>query len=101
MNHTAIKKNRNRIKVRKLIIASVLIGFLSAFLALALKRLTEYYESIFLQKADNSLVFFLVFPILGLSVIYLLRDYLFNKKPNKGITEIFESTKSKNKNLPV
>ncbi|HLA56950.1 MAG TPA: chloride channel protein [Flavobacterium sp.] len=101
MNHTAIRKNLNRIKLRKLIIVSILIGFLSAFLALALKRITEYYEAIFMHKTDTSLFYLLIFPIIGLSVIYFLREYLFKKKPNKGITEIFESTNSKSKNLPV
>lgn len=101
MNHTAIRKNLRLIKLRKLIVVSILIGFASAFLALSLKRITEHYENIFLGKAEISFIYILIFPCIGLSVIYFLREYLFKKKPNKGITEIFESTNSKKKNLPI
>jgi CIC family chloride channel protein len=97
-----IRKIRNFqfLKLQKLIIVSILIGFLSAFLGVALKKLTEYYEEIFSHQANINPVFYIFFPIFGLSVIYFLREYLFNKKENKGIKEIFESTNSKTQNLP-
>lgn len=85
----------------KLIIASLLIGFLSAFLAITLKRITEHYESVFLIRAMEHAVYFFIFPFFGLSVIYFLRLYLFRKKENKGIKEIFESFGSEAKNLPA
>lgn len=101
MNKTAkIKKNHQFIKLRKLIIVSVLIGFLSAFLGLSLKKITEYYEEIFLNQVTENPIFYILFPVFGLSVIYFLRQYLFKKKENKGIKEVFESTESKSKNLP-
>ena len=101
MNTTAkIKKNYQFIKIKKLIIVSILIGFLSAFLGIVLKNATEYYESIFFHRATINSVFFVVFPIFGLSIIFFLREYLFKKKENKGIKEIFESVNSKSKNLP-
>lgn len=101
MNKTArIKKNYQLIKLQKLVIVSILIGFLSAFLGVILKKTTEYYEEIFFRQATINPIFFVVFPIFGLSVIYFLREYLFKKKENKGIKEIFESTNSKSKNLP-
>ena len=101
MNKTAqIKKNHQLIKFRKLVIVSVLIGFLSAFLGISLKRITEYYEEIFFHEVSVHPVFYIVFPVFGLSVIYFLRQYLFKKKENKGIKEVFESTASKSKNLP-
>lgn len=95
-----IKKNYHFIKFRKLVIVSILIGFLSAFLGIILKNATEYYEEIFFHQATVNPIFFFVFPIFGLSVIYFLREYLFKKKGNKGIKEILESTNSKSKNLP-
>jgi CIC family chloride channel protein len=97
-----IQKIRNFqfLKLQKLVIVSVLIGFLSAFLGVALKKLTEYYEEIFAHQATINPVFYIFFPIFGLSVIYFLREYLFKKKENKGIKEIFESTNSKTQNLP-
>ncbi|HSD08355.1 chloride channel protein [Flavobacterium sp.] len=86
-------------KLLKLTIVSILIGFLSAFLGLALKKLTEHYEEIFSQQATTNPIYYVLFPIFGLSVIYFLREYIFKKKENKGIKEIFESTNSKSHNL--
>ncbi|WP_343618614.1 chloride channel protein [Flavobacterium sp.] len=101
MNKTAqIKKNHQLIKFRKLVIVSILIGFLSAFLGISLKKITEYYEEIFFHEVSVNPLFYILFPVFGLSVIYFLRQYLFKKKENKGIKEVFESTASKSKNLP-
>ncbi|WP_281337297.1 chloride channel protein [Flavobacterium eburneipallidum] len=99
-NTTRIKANYQLIKFQKLVIVSILIGFLSAFLGLVLKKATEHYEELFFHKATINPIFFIVFPVFGLSIIYFLRQYLFKKKENKGIKEIFESTNSKSKNLP-
>ena len=102
MNKTAqIKKNHQLIKFRKLVIVSVLIGFLSAFLGISLKKITEYYEEIFFHQVTVNPLFYILFPVFGLSIIYFLRQYLFKKKENKGIKEVFESTQSKSKNLPT
>ncbi len=95
-----IKKNYTFITLQKLVVVSLIIGLLSAFLAISIKRITEYYQKIFFGQAENHAIYFLVFPFVGLSLIYFLRLYLFNKKENKGIKEIFESTNSKSKNLP-
>lgn len=101
MNKTAqIKKNHQFIKTRKLVIVSILIGFLSAFLGISLKKITEYYEELFFHQANLNPFFYILFPVFGLSVIYFLRQYLFKKKENKGIKEVFESSNSKTKNLP-
>jgi CIC family chloride channel protein len=101
MNKTAqIKKNHQLIKFQKLVIVSILIGFLSAFLGISLKKITEYYEEIFFHEVTVNPIFYFIFPVFGLSVIYFLRQYLFKKKENKGIKEVFESTASKSKNLP-
>ncbi|KRB57789.1 chloride channel protein [Flavobacterium sp. Root186] len=100
MNKTAqIKKNHQFIKFRKLVIVSILIGFLSAFLGISLKKITEYYEEIFFHEVSVNPIFYIIFPVFGLSVIYFLRQYLFKKKENKGIKEVFESTQT-TKNLP-
>ncbi|HMI06515.1 MAG TPA: chloride channel protein [Flavobacterium sp.] len=97
----AIKKNLRFIKFRKLTIASLLIGFLSGLLAISLKHLTENYEKTLFHQSQANPLFTVIFPVVGLSVIYILRQYLFKKKENKGIREIFESTNSKSKNLPL
>jgi len=100
MNTSYIKKNYALIKWQKLTIVSVLIGFLAALLAISLKHITEHYEEIFFAKTQTNWIYLVIFPIFGLSVIYFLRQYLFKKKENKGIKEVFESTSS-NKNLPL
>lgn len=101
MNVTSrIKKNYHFIKFRKLAIVSILIGFLAAFLGIILKNITEYYEEIFFHKTVVSPIFLVIFPVFGLSIIYFLREYVFKKKENKGIKEVFESTNSISKNLP-
>ncbi|MBG6061503.1 CIC family chloride channel protein [Flavobacterium sp. CG_9.1] len=99
-NTTQIKKNYRFIKVQKLVIVSILIGFLSAFLGVILKNTTEYYEEIFFHKTVVNPIFLVVFPVFGLSIIYFLREYVFKKKENKGIKEVFESTNSPSNNLP-
>ncbi|MGG7037117.1 MAG: chloride channel protein [Flavobacterium sp.] len=102
MNTTArIKKNYWWIKYQKLVIVSLLIGFLSTFLAVILKRMTEHYETVLFQKANNNWPLFIFLPIFGLSAIYFLRYYLFKKKENKGIREIFETTAQRRNSLPV
>ncbi|MCF6132023.1 chloride channel protein [Flavobacterium wongokense] len=98
---TKIKKYFSLILIRKLIIAAALISVLSSFLAITLKHSTEYLESIFLLKATENRILMFVFPIIGLLIIHFLRYYLFKKKENKGIKEIFEATNSKNKSLPM
>ncbi len=88
-------------RYHKIIVASALIGFLCALLADALKRITEFYEDSMLHKAHQNWVFFILFPLIGLSVIYFLRQYLFKKKENKGIKEIFDSIDTKHNELPI
>ena len=99
-NTTRIKKNYQTIKFQKLFVVSILIGFLSAFLGIVLKKATEHYEEILSNQATTNPIFLVLFPVFGLSIIYFLREYLFKKKENKGIKEIFESTNTKSKNLP-
>lgn len=86
-------------KYQKLIVVSLVIGFLAALLAISLKRTTEYYEEILFHQSQHSSIYLIVFPFFGLSLIYILRQYLFKKKENKGIKEVFESTRT-GKNLP-
>ena len=100
-SYTKIKKNFSLIVTRKLIIASLLISLISAFLAISLKHSTEYLENTFFLKATNNSIYMFVFPIIGLFIIHFLRQYIFRKKANKGITEILDVTKSKNKSLPL
>src|SRR5690606_7751489 len=83
---------------KKLIIASILIGFLSGALSISLKHITEHFEASLFEKTLINKIYFLVFPLVGFSVIFFLRQYLFKRKENKGIKEVFETTQSR-KNL--
>jgi len=84
----------------KLIIASVVVGFLAALLGISLKHVTEHYEDILYNRALGNTVWFMVFPAFGLSLIYILRQYLFKKKENKGIKEVFDATAKGANGLP-
>ncbi|WP_317163876.1 chloride channel protein [Flavobacterium phycosphaerae] len=96
-----LKKNYHFIKYQKLIVVSVLIGFSSTLLAIILKRITEHYETILLIKAKEHWFYLFLFPLLGLGMIYFFRQYLFQKKENKGIREIFETTAQRRNSLPI
>lgn len=85
---------------KRVFFAAVLIGFFASFLAISLKRITENFESILFLKAIDNRIYYFLFPVFGLSIIHLLRKYLFKNKENKGIKEIFESLSS-SKKLPL
>lgn len=83
-----------------ILFASTLVGFLSGFTALILKHLTENFEEHFFLKTQANNYLIALFPILGLSVIFILRKYLFKNKENKGIREVLDATSS-TKKLPL
>lgn len=88
-------------KYKRLIMASVIIGFLCALLSDALKNITEHYEHSFSSSAQQHWLLYLLFPVMGLSLIHVLRTYLFKRKQNKGITEILETIKTRQNELPI
>ena len=100
MSIAVVRKNIKLIRLRKLILVSVVIGFLAAFLGLVLKHITEHYEQVLFGQSQKNWIFLLFFPIFSLTIISLLRTYLFKKKENKGIKEIFITIRSRKKNLP-
>jgi len=93
-------KNFNFLQYQKLIIASLIVGFLAALLGISLKHVTEHYENILYIRASGTPLLFIVFPAFGLSLIYVLRQYLFKKKENKGIKEVFDATAKNSNGLP-
>ena len=92
-------KKIDLLQYKHLIIASLVVGFLAALLGISLKHVTEYYEDILFNRAKGNSLYFIVFPAFGLSLIYILRQYLFKKKENKGIKEVFDATSGKSKGL--
>ncbi|MUV04703.1 chloride channel protein [Flavobacterium rakeshii] len=83
----------------KLIVTSLLVGFLSCTLSISLKHITEHFEDNLLERIVPNKLYLLIFPLIGFTVIYFLRHYLFKGKENKGIKEVFDSVES-GKNLP-
>ena len=89
-------KRLNVLNYQKLIVASLVVGFLAALLGISLKHVTEHYEDILFNRAKSNPLWFVVFPAFGLTLIYILRQYLFKKKENKGIKEVFDATATGN-----
>ncbi|AWH86740.1 chloride channel protein [Flavobacterium album] len=99
MPNYAFRKIYPFVKYQKLIAVSLIIGFLAALLAVSLKKMTDHYEEVLSGQSQGNVLFIILFPFFGLSLIYILRQYLFKKKENKGIKEVFESTAT-GKGLP-
>ena len=95
-------RNKYHINViLKLISVSALISILASFMAITLRKITEYYETIFSLRAAGFISFYFLFPLIGLTIIYFLRKYLFRNKGNKGIAEIFDCTRNVSSHLPA
>lgn len=88
------------IKWIKLLGIALLIGVFASLVAISLKLTTEHYEEMLFERAIEYRFLLVCFPIFGLGLIYLLRQYVFRKKENKGIAEVFESLKT-GKGLPM
>ena len=85
----------------RLIISSLLIAIIASFLALSLKKITEYFqEHIFEIAEKHNPLLFIVLPTIGITAIYFLRKYLFKNRKNKGITEIYKTVDQRKDHLP-
>ena len=80
MFNAALRKKYPYLQLQKLVLTAIVVGLLAAILAVTLKHITEHYEENLFAKATGSRVYFIVFPFAGLSLIYILRYYLFKKK---------------------
>lgn len=86
----------------KLILASLIIGIISAILAYSLKHITEYFEhKIFNTITKYNPFLFILLPTIGITTIYFLRKYLFKNRKNKGITEIYKTLDLRKDHLPL
>jgi CIC family chloride channel protein len=95
------RKHSKSKEISKFILACVATGVVCAMLADSLKMLTEHYESRFFRIAREYPFYFFVFPLVGLSLIALLRYYLFSRRENKGIKEIYDTLKMHQNELPI
>src|SRR5690554_2298681 len=87
------KKNYQWVKWSRVALCSALVGIAVGLITLMFKNLVEQYEHLLLYKAKNFKLFFIIFPFIGLALIYFLRQFVFNKKKNKGISEVLEAVR--------
>lgn len=85
----------------KWIVASMAIGLIAAVLGDVLKTWTERYETSLFDLAERHPAYCFLLPFIGLSAIFFLRLYLFKKRENKGIKEIFNSLRTRHNELPL
>lgn len=83
-----------------LIISAFTVGILSVFLADSLKWITELVETQALVFTREWSYFLIIFPSVGITLIYFTRKYLFRGKKNKGIAEIFHTLEHRQDELP-
>ena len=95
--HKIIKQN-----YWKLAFVSIAIAIACCLLAFSLKHLTEWVEhhAVSWIKQEN-LLFYVVFPTIGITAIYFLRKWLFRNRKNKGLTEIFKTLDDRKDHLPL
>ncbi|TYR34126.1 chloride channel protein [Sphingobacterium phlebotomi] len=86
----------------KLAIVSIGIALVCCLLAYTLKHATEWLEvHMFEWVFDTNTWLFLLFPSIGITAIYFLRKWLFHKRKNKGLTEIFKTLDDRKDHLPL
>ena len=86
----------------KLVVISMLTALICCFMAFVLKWLTEIVQHrLFRFGSENNLIWFIVFPTVGITTIYFLRKYLFKNRKNKGITEIYKTLDQRKDHLPL
>jgi CIC family chloride channel protein len=97
--------NRKRIIQQnyfKLFGISLFVGLLSSFLATILRFITEKTEhKVFEFISGTNPCLFIIFPTIGITIIYFLRKYAFKGRKNKGITEIYNTLDRRKDHLPL
>lgn len=86
----------------RLIITTIVVSIASAVLAFSLKHITELTEHTIREATRNTNpLLIIILPIIGLSLIYLLRRRFFKNRKNKGITEIYKTLDQRKDHLPL
>lgn len=95
-----MRKSIRRKAYSGLILNIMFVSLLASMLASTLKLITEHYQNEMIHKASNYFGLVLIFPLVGFTLIYLLRKLVFHNKPNKGITEIYNTLENRKNELP-
>jgi len=86
----------------KLMIGSIIVAVLSGLLAYTLKHLTTHWQDyLFEHVSQINHYLYIIFPSIGITIIYFLRKYVFQNKKNKGIREIYRSLDTRQDHLPL
>lgn len=86
----------------KLLVASAVVAVLCCLLAFSLKHLTEHFQHLLLEAAEQYSPFlFIILPSIGITTIYFLRKYFFYNRKNKGIKEIYTTLRTRKDHLPL
>lgn len=91
------RRNYQWVKWSRIALCSALVGVIVGLITLIFKNLVEEYEHLLFHKATHFKLFFILFPFIGLSLIYILRQFVFYKKKNKGISEVLEAVREQKK----
>ncbi|MCE3296990.1 MAG: chloride channel protein [Crocinitomicaceae bacterium] len=86
-------------EITRLTFSVFFISLSCGLLVYAFVYLTEHLESGLSKIAHTYWPLQLIFPFIGLSLIFFLRQYLFKKRENKGIKEIYDSLKTRHNEL--
>jgi len=106
----ALRQNRKSImkdKIKlysyfKLMIGSIIVAVLSGLLAYTLKHLTTHWQDyLFEHVSQINHYLYIIFPSIGITIIYFLRKYVFQNRKNKGIREIYRSLDTRQDHLPL
>jgi CIC family chloride channel protein len=82
-------------------IGSIIVAVLSGLLAYSLKHLTTHWQDyLFEYVPELNRYLYIIFPSIGITMIYFLRKYVFQNKKNKGIREIYRSLDTRQDHLP-
>lgn len=85
----------------KLFYYSLFIGLIASLLAISLKWITATYQDRLFEKvAHLSPLLYILFPSIGITLIYFLRKYAFKNKKNTGIREIYTTLETRKDYLP-
>ena len=86
----------------KLYLLALLVAASCTLLADSLKRITSFVQDLLFEHTERNLPWLLIIlPSVGITIIYFTRKYLFKKKQNKGIKEIYETIAGRKQMLPA
>lgn len=81
---------------------TLVVSLSCCILAYSLKIFTEYFEEwIYLFAKDTNKLWYVFLPTIGITIIFYLRKYLFKKRRNKGIMEIYKTIDQRKEHLPL